>query len=291
VNRWWRGGAAAAAVTVAGLVTVLVVPGLSVNRETTGAVPTSDVPGTGATAQTSAQPTSIPPTSPSPSTATATSPASATSTATSGDASLAGRLRPGVTRSGVATFYDADGSGACSYDPSSDTMTAAMNEKDYEESAACGAYVAVRTADGRTVTVRITNECPAPCRVGQLDLSPQAFAELAPLKTGQIPITWTLISPGAVDDMSVRYKTGSSRWWCGIQVIGHRNPVARLEVRTGGTWTRLPRASYNYFLSENGSGCGAAIRVTDIYGERIVLGTFPISPDVTRPTGKQFARH
>lgn len=27
--------------------------------------------------------------------------------------------------------------------------------------------------------------------------------------------------------------TGSSRYWCGIQAIGHRNPVARLQVRTG----------------------------------------------------------
>nr|WP_281731017.1 hypothetical protein [Streptomyces sp. LBUM 1483] len=41
-----------------------------------------------------------------------------------------------------------------------------MNTTDYEVSQACGAYVRVRAASGATVTVRITNECPAPCRPG-----------------------------------------------------------------------------------------------------------------------------
>jgi expansin (peptidoglycan-binding protein) len=287
VNRWWRGTAAAAAIVVVGLVTVLVVRGLSGEHGTAVPVVASTSPSAGTTTV-----PVIPTTTTSPSASTsATATTSPGSTATSDDVSLAGRLRPGVTRSGIATYYDADGSGACSYDASSDTMTAAMNWKDYEGSNACGAYVAVRSSGGRNVTVRITNECPSPCQVGQLDLSPQAFAELAPLKTGQISVTWTLLSPGTIGDMSVRYKTGSSQWWCGIQVIDHRNPVARLEVKVSGTWTRLPRATYNYFLSEDGSGCGGAVRVTDIYGERIVLGTFPISPDVTRSTGKQFTRH
>ncbi|MFI6784709.1 hypothetical protein [Micromonospora sp. NPDC050276] len=32
----------------------------------------------------------------------------------------------------------------------------------------------------------------------------------------------------------------------------------------------MSRTEYNYFLSEDGSGCGA-IRVTDIYGERLTV--------------------
>ena len=124
----------------------------------------------------------------------------------------------------------------------------------------------------------------------QLDLSRDAFARLADPMTGQLDVTWQLVSPASLPDMSVRYKTGSSRWWCGIQVIGHRNPVARLEVRTGGTWTRLTRPEYNYFLSPHGAGCGAAIRVTDIYGEQLVVPAKPVRPDVVQQTGLQFAR-
>ncbi|WP_406464251.1 expansin EXLX1 family cellulose-binding protein [Streptomyces sp. NBC_01622] len=208
-----------------------------------------------------------------------------------GTASLAGRIRPGVTYRGVATFYDADGGGACLYDPGDDVLTGAMNTTDYESSKACGAYVLVHAAGGATVTVRITNECPGDCAPGQIDLSAQAFAKLASPSAGRIPITWNLVSPSTSDTISIRYKTGSSRYWCGIQAIGHRNPLARLEVLAGGTWRQLPRASYNYFLSESGSGCGGAIRLTDIYGEQLTVPALAVRPDVVQPTRLQFAKH
>jgi expansin (peptidoglycan-binding protein) len=207
-------------------------------------------------------------------------------------ASLAGRIRPGVGYRGVVTHYDAGtGDGACSYGPSADLMIAAMNTADYESSKACGAYVLVRAADGASVTVRITNECPPPCTTGQLDLSEQAFAKLAPLSRGLIPITWSLLSPSAPGTVSIRYKTGSSRWWCGIQVIGHRNPLALLEVRTSSGWLRLPRTDYDYFLSDHGIGCGGAIRITDIYGEQLVVNGIAVRPDAVQATRVQFAEH
>jgi len=170
-------------------------------------------------------------------------------------------------------------------------MIAAMNTTDYQTSAACGAYVLVRAANGASVTVRITNECPLPCAPGQLDLSQQAFAKLADLKVGRLAITWSLVSPSNAGTMSIRYKTGSSPYWCGIQVIGHRNPVARLEVRKGNGWQQLPRASFNYFISADGTGCGGAIRVTDIYGQRLTVNGIAIKPNVAQPTQVQFARH
>lgn len=204
-------------------------------------------------------------------------------------ASLAGRISPGVTYEGVATFYDTDGTGACLYDASGDVMTAAMNSTDYESAKACGAYVLVRAADGTSITVRITNECPGDCAPGQIDLSAQAFAELADPVEGRIAITWKLVSPDAAGAMSIRYKTGSSPYWCGIQAIGHRNPVARLEVQVGSGWRQLSRTDYNYFLSEDGAGCGGAIRVTDIFGERLTVDGIAIRPDVVQPTRVQFA--
>ncbi|MFF9061081.1 expansin EXLX1 family cellulose-binding protein [Streptomyces sp. NPDC014882] len=204
----------------------------------------------------------------------------------------AGRIRPGVTYRGLATHYDAgDGDGACLFGPSDDLMVAAMNHTDYETSRACGAYLRVRAANGASVTVKVTNECPLPCAPGQLDLSKQAFAKLGALSAGELPITWTLTSPGTSDTVAVRYKTGSTRYWCGIQVVGHRNPVARLEVRDGGTWHPLPRAEFNYFLSERGTGCGGALRITDIHGEQLRLDGLAVRADVLQPTGVQFARH
>lgn len=206
--------------------------------------------------------------------------------------SLAGRIRPKVTYPGVATVYQAGvGDGACSYGPSSDMMIAAMNTTDYETSRACGAYVRVHAANGASVTVRITNECPLPCAPGQLDLSEQAFAKLAPISTGRLAITWSLLSPSTSDTISIRYKNGSSPYWCGIQATDHRNPLARLEVRSGGSWRQLTRTDYNYFLSPNGSGCGGAIRLTDIYGQQLTINGIAIRPDVKQATRVQFARH
>lgn len=211
--------------------------------------------------------------------------------AASGTAPLAERIRPGVSYDGVATLYDAgNGDGACSYGPSDDLMIAAMNTKDYDTSKACGASVLVRSG-GASVTVRITNECPAPCEPGQLDLSAQAFAKLADASRGRVPITWTLLSPARPDTVSIRYKTGSSQYWCGIQAIGHRNPLARLEVRSGGGWRQLPRTEYNYFLSEQGTGCGGAIRITDIYGEQLTVDGIAVRPDAVQSTKVQFAKH
>jgi len=267
------------------LVVVVGVVALS-HQESIAGVPVgqSTVPSTETTTTTTTTTT----TSTTPSQTTTTTTAAAKTTAA---ASLAGKIRPGEPHTGVATFYDSDGSGACSYDKSPDPLTAAMNWSDYENSAACGAYVLVKAANGKSVTVRITNLCPAPCRVGQLDLSAQAFAQLAPPVQGEIPITWTLASPALNKNVAIRYKTGSSQYWCGIQVIDHRNPVARLEVQAGGQWRQLKRAEYNYFLSENGAGCGGAVAITDLYGERLVVNALPVKPDVTQATNVQFAAH
>ncbi|MGW2045019.1 expansin EXLX1 family cellulose-binding protein [Streptomyces sp. NPDC001858] len=253
---------------------------------TASASPSASRTSTAAPAATSARPSAA--SSPSNPAAASSEPAAR---AASGTASLAGRIRPGTAYQGVATSYDVgDGDGACSYGPTSDVMTAAMNTADYETSKACGAYVSVRAAGGASVTVRITNECPAPCEAGQIDLSRQAFAKLAPLSAGRIPITWSLLSPATSDKISIRYKTGSTQYWCGIQAIGHRNPLARLEVRSGGAWIRLARTEYNYFLSESGAGCGGPIRLTDVYGEQLTVNGIAVRAEAVQATGVQFAR-
>ncbi|MFC7330979.1 hypothetical protein [Marinactinospora rubrisoli] len=54
----------------------------------------------------------------------------------------------------------------------------------------------------------------------------------------------------------------------------HRTPVARLEVRTGASWTEPPRAEYDHFISESGLGCGSDLRITGIYGRSLGAGRF-----------------
>ena len=205
-------------------------------------------------------------------------------------AAVVGKVKPKATYRGVATFYDVgNGDGACTFGPAENLMIAAMNTVDYQTARACGAYVRVR-ANGRAVSVKVVDECPT-CGRGQLDLSERAFAKLADPDKGSIPITWRLLSPKTSRKIAIRYKSGSTRWWCGIQVIDHRNPVARLEVRASKKWKSLPRTGYNYFLSAKGAGCGKAIRVTDIYGQRLTVRGVKLRPDAVQRTRVQFARH
>ena len=309
-RRWLPWSVAAVFLVIAGLITALGTA--SSPKQSPQAAPAATSPGIAAnqgvgavdgSTSAAALPTSssASPHAPTPaqtpgSTTKSTSKPSATPSSTGSQStkatSPAGLIQPGQTYQGVATEYSAaDGDGACLFGPSSDMMIAAMNERDYQNSEACGAHVLVRAANGATVTVLITNECPYPCAPGQLDLSQQAFAKIADPKAGRVDISWQLVSPATTGTISIRYKTGSSRYWCGIQVIGERNPVTRLEVSTGSGWQQLPRSSYNYFLSANGTGCGNAIRITDIYGQQLAVGAMPVEPDAVQPAKVQFAQH
>jgi expansin (peptidoglycan-binding protein) len=197
-----------------------------------------------------------------------------------------GRIQFGKTYTGQATFYGATGAGNCSFEASSDLMVGAMNEQDYENSQACGAYLSVTGPNGK-VTIRIVDRCPE-CPPGAIDLSQQAFAKIAPVSAGRVSISWRLLSPAGLGSVAYRYKTGSSQYWCGIQVRNHRNPVRSLQVKSGNTWKTLARQNFNYFISEGGAGCGGAIRITDIYGNRITSTGIRISPDVTQRGKAQF---
>ncbi|MEU8695460.1 hypothetical protein [Streptomyces sp. NPDC048665] len=67
--------------------------------------------------------------------------------------------------------------------------------------------------------------------------------------------------------------------------------MAALEVRTADVRQQLPRTDYDYFLSADGSECGGAVRITDIYGERLTNTGIAPRPNIVQPTGVQFSRH
>jgi expansin (peptidoglycan-binding protein) len=177
---------------------------------------------------------------------------------------------------GIATYYDATGDGACMFGPSpGDLMVAAMNAEEYDTAAACGSYVFV-AGPGGSVMVRIVDLCPE-CLAGHLDLSREAFARIADLPQGRVPIAWQVVSPALNGPIAYHFKDGSNQWWTAVQVRNHRNPVARLEVSIGGAWVDVPRTSYNYFVQTNpGMGPGPySFRVTDIYGNSLIDSGIP----------------
>jgi expansin (peptidoglycan-binding protein) len=199
----------------------------------------------------------------------------------------AGRIQYGPVYTGEGTFHGATGEGTCSYEATPDRMIAAMNETDYQNSQACGAYVAVTGPSGATVTVKIVDRCQK-CKPGDIDLGEEAFARLAAPSAGRIKISWTLLSPALSGPVTYRYEKGSSTYWCAIQVRHHRNPVRTLEVLVDGKWKSLPRQTYNYFVSPDGTGCGGTLRVTDIYGHQLVDPGKTIRADAVQQGRSQF---
>jgi expansin (peptidoglycan-binding protein) len=202
---------------------------------------------------------------------------------------LIARAKENPLHSGIATYYDATGAGACSFDPSpGDLMVAAMNNDEYDNAAYCGAYVQVSGPKG-TVTVRIVDLCPE-CHTGHLDLSREAFAAIADLPQGVVSITWRVVSPDIAGPIAYHFKEGSNQWWTAVQIRNHRNPIAKFEYWNGSQWVTVPRVSYNFFVQTNpGMGVGPyTFRVTDMYSNTLMDSGIPFLEGGTINGAEQF---
>ena len=91
-----------------------------------------------------------------------------------------------------------------------------------------------------SVVVRIVDRCPE-CAPGDVDMSPQAFAQIAPLVAGRVPITWHLVDPEITNPIRLHWKDGSSQWWGAIQVRHHRTGIFKLEYLSGGVFREINR--------------------------------------------------
>jgi expansin (peptidoglycan-binding protein) len=172
---------------------------------------------------------------------------------------------------GEATYYTfANGAGACCFDSTpDDLMVGAMNQPDYAGSYVCGSCVEVTGPKG-TVTLRIVDLCPE-CPAGNIDLSPSAFAKIADIALGRVPISWHLIPCGVTGPLVYHFKDGSNQWWTALQIRNHRYPVSEVAYLDKGQFVSVPRTSYNYFVAENGMGPGPYVfRVTDVYGHTLI---------------------
>jgi expansin len=191
---------------------------------------------------------------------------------------------------GIATYYYATGAGACGFEASpADLMVTAMNAEEYDNAAYCGAYLHVTGPNG-SIDVRVVDLCPE-CKAGHLDLSQQAFAQIADLYLGRVDITWQLISPEISGPIAYHFKDGSNRYWTAVQIRNHRNPIAKFEyLNAEGQWITVPRTSYNYFVQTNpGMGLGPyTFRVTDWYGNTLTDTGIPFIVNSTVSGAAQF---
>lgn len=195
----------------------------------------------------------------------------------------------GKKRQGEGTYYDATGAGNCSFPASpGDLMVGAMNQADYENSAACGACAEVTGPQGQA-TVRIVDRCPE-CKPGDIDLSPLAFEKLAPLEKGRIPISWRYVACPVQGPLVYHFKEGSNPWWTAVQIRNHRFPIAKVEYKNAqGAFVPVERLEYNYFVEPAGMGPGPyTFRVTDVMGNVVEDSGIPFQEAGDAPSSAQF---
>jgi expansin (peptidoglycan-binding protein) len=191
-----------------------------------------------------------------------------------------------IDHAGDATYYAADGSGNCSFDPTGDLMIGAMNHDDYAGSAACGACVHLVGPSGE-VTVRIVDQCPG-CPSGDIDLSPDAFSHLADESLGRVKMHWKYVACDVAGPLVYHFKEGSNEWWTAVQIRGSRYAIAKVEVQRDGQYVDVNRLDYNYFVADAGMGPGPyAFRVTDVKGGVVEDMGIPLVVGGDAPGGSQ----
>lgn len=188
----------------------------------------------------------------------------------------------GTIHTGEGTFYGGGYVGGCAMlDPvSTDYWIVAMNLADYNNAQLAGAYIEV-TGELGTINMLVTDLLPEG-KKGDLDLYVDAFPLIAPAEKGRVPVSWRIIPLDTAENAPVcyKYKKGTTKYWCGVQVRNHRYPITRLEyLNKNGEFVEIPRRNYNYFESmEMGEG-PFTFRITDIYGQVIVDEGIPLETD------------
>jgi hypothetical protein len=93
------------------------------------------------------------------------------------------------SRSGQGTFYDV-GHGSCGTTNNDKQMVAAISALLMTGNSYCGKSILVKGKNGVSVSLKVVDTCPG-CSEGDIDMSRAAFAKLAKLSDGRIPITWS----------------------------------------------------------------------------------------------------
>ncbi|GAA5909219.1 hypothetical protein JCM6882_003768 [Rhodosporidiobolus microsporus] len=95
--------------------------------------------------------------------------------------------------SGKGTYFYQNGNpGACGNYNSDSTYLVALQSSMYAGGKHCGKNVRI-TANGKTITAKVQDECPTCVTTQSLDMSEGAFKALSPLSAGLIDIKWSFV--------------------------------------------------------------------------------------------------
>jgi expansin (peptidoglycan-binding protein) len=225
---------------------------------------------------------------------------------------LAPELKLNQNYQGRGTFYDAanpsGGKGASGYDvpvQSELEKIVAINNVQWNGSEASGAFLEVsgpKQRDGAApIIVQVVDYLYE--RADGLDLSAEAFAEIADPIDGIINIEYKLVGPADDYVTAYGYSIGqgivvegipeTNPYYAAVRLNNHRYPIESVDLITNeGNLVELNRESDNRFVLNGNYPLNGAqdLLVTDIFGQQVTLNDVDItngsSTDVV--TGEQF---
>ncbi len=214
---------------------------------------------------------------------------------------LAAEIRPcnDIWFEGEGTQYGgvAGGNGGnCGiYVEDGDFYHCAMNHAQYDSSNACGACVRVLGPMGE-ITLKVVDRCPE-CKPGDIDMSTEAFASIAQMKDGRIPIKWQYVPCDVDDDIKVLFADGTSPYFFKALFYNLRYQIAKVEYKkTDGSYSEIHREMYNYFVVQGGidedkTKTGPyTFRITDVEGRQLLVEGLEYEAGVEISTKVQFPR-
>ena len=169
----------------------------------------------------------------------------------------------------------------------------AMNHVQYDSSAACGACVRILGPKGE-ITLQVVDRCPE-CLHGDIDLSTEAFMQLAELKEGRIPIKWRYVPCQQYDDIKIYFEKGTSPYYFKAQFRNFKYAIKMVEYRKNdGSFVPIQREMYNYFvclsgIDEDKSQCGPyTFKLTATSGESLLIENVIYKEGEEVSIGQQF---
>ncbi|HEX2660019.1 MAG TPA: expansin EXLX1 family cellulose-binding protein [Polyangia bacterium] len=173
-------------------------------------------------------------------------------------------------------------------------LIAAVDPALFAASAACGGCLRIETPAGVVETV-VVESGPAKTAANTISVAVNraAMTVLAPDGSTSVDqgVTARFVPCTLPPDagMVFQLQEGSNTSYAAVLVQNHRYRIATVEYRIRDAYRRLTRASYNYWVANNGMGTGPfTLRITDVHGHVVEQAGIPLKPGVPFRGAAQF---
>lgn len=128
-----------------------------------------------------------------------------------------------------------------------------VSQTAYDNSKGCGGCIKVTGPNGNSIVVFVTDSGGS--GENGLNLSDDAFEQLADKSKGNIEVTWEWVEcPVEDSDLKVVFSPDANDYYLALQVVDHKLRVEKMEMKINGEYESLNRETHNYFTYQPQNG-------------------------------------